>query len=77
MLTNPTRDQLELLYEWQATMTDAEKSAFHREAFDMRSVYDGLKAGLVDQAEAIDKLKRKDKFESAANRKKQQKKKKQ
>ena len=74
MLTNPTRDQLELLYEWQATMTDAEKSAFHREAFDMRSVYDGLKAGLVDQAEAIDKLKRKDKFESAANRKKQQKK---
>ena len=71
MLTNPTRDQLELLYEWQSTMTDTEKSAFYRESVDMRHVYDSLKAGLVDQSEANETLKRKDKFEKAADRKQQ------
>ena len=60
VVTNPTADQLDLLFQWNSLMTSAEKEAFEREAMSMRKAYDELKAGMVAKEHANDILKRKD-----------------
>jgi Ca2+-binding EF-hand superfamily protein len=57
--TNPTSDQLDLLYQWNNLMTEMEKNAFKREAKGMREAYDQLKGGVVNKEQANEVLKRK------------------
>jgi len=57
--TNPTNDQLELLFQWNNLMTEMEKNAFKREAKGMREAYDQLKGGVVNREQANEVLKRK------------------